>query len=756
MEKIVLSEQTLSALIREIETTLLSRHVFRDGVITGQEILKFAPHKQINNFILFQIYQDWNGHVQNFRHPYFNFDHTEVNDALTSFLNTLSRHIRITEKDFRPMLEKAIYNTLKLILNPMEVFSKFFFLNNDRIPIDLFKKHAPYFSDYDFIIQSILKFYGKNQVPIVEKKVFFEKTERVITIFESRENNSIEKYRKYLFNKATGKDLERMMPAPAPPPEPKPEPKRYGAPTSEPKMELKREEPKPHIKRSEPRQEPRKPTTPPPSSDPTPRAELKKAEPKPTRPSTAPKMELRREAPKPQPPVEPSVSAPAAPISKEPAVSPTQQPPRTETVEPPKEEVRPIYKQVPQKPRSLNERLADQQESKTLADSFSKEKTPSVAAKQVTPPVEPTPPAPVVETSPPVEVAPEPVVKTPEPVAETPQPEETPPVAKLEPTIPPAKPIPPAPIEEEEVKFELGTAKEPEAPAEPTPAEEKPKTINQVEDTSSDAPKSLHQILAERKAAEGKATSLAEQLSQDRGQRNSLVDRFTKQETPETEAPKEETPAAPEVPVVPESKAEVPTPVAEEKESPFSFDMEKKEPVQPTPAPEPEVKSEPEPDAAGIAAEMIFERENPAPPAAEPEPATPDGEPAEQEPQAFDLFSPHPEEEPVSLFSDSSPPTLGQKFQSDQQATPLNERLAPKKSIKIEHIPVHKQFQFVQKLFSGQSVKFRVVLDKLNETKSYVEADEVMEKYIFNSPNTRRTDKLSQEFILLVKNRFEA
>ena len=39
MEKIVLSEQTLSDLIRQIESSLLNRHVFREGVITGQEIL---------------------------------------------------------------------------------------------------------------------------------------------------------------------------------------------------------------------------------------------------------------------------------------------------------------------------------------------------------------------------------------------------------------------------------------------------------------------------------------------------------------------------------------------------------------------------------------------------------------------------------------------------------------------------------------------------------------------------------------------
>ena len=820
MEKIVLSEQTLSNLIREIETSLLSRHVFREGFITGQEILKFAPHKQINNFILFQIYQDWNAHIQNFRHPYFNFDHEEVNEGLTRFLNTLSRHIRISEQEFRPMLEKAIYNTLKLILNPKEVFNKFFFLNQDRIPIALFQKHAPYFSDYDFVIQSILKFYNKNQVPVVEKAVFFEKMDKVITIFESRENNSIEKYRNYLFNKATGKDLDRIAPkieeqavsqAPTPIKRESPTPTR-------PKTELRNpNQPASLSPRPKP-QEPVQPKSVPPTSEPRetksePKAELR-SEPKvelrsepsvnsPQRPIAPAKVEITQPKPE-QAPVRPETAAglvkpqtgpkeTASPQTQEkkqltqpdqPSLRPETMagilPPKEEKVNPKQDEQPSIHQQIRKEEPSLHERLAKKTEAKTIADSFAKKtEAPSVvkkqeAEKEIAPSVTPQPEP---EQS---EAKPAPEAKVPAPPANE---EKKAPEISQEPEakqVPEAKTLPVSP--------QIETKEETASPQPPVSEAKTPSEDNK--------PKSIHEVLAERRAKAGNTPSIAERISQEQKMHPSVVDSFVqKEETPAENPPpsqpedsikEETTKASDEAEAVdiaaalvwdqdkisePKKEAHQEAPQAEksseaenvgEEKAAQPFEMSGLSFQTPTSA---EEKSEietvvsekeqplktPEPDPKATTSSPLSEAETPETKIEE------DSEPEEKAaPKGFDLFSPPPEDEPLSLFSDSQSTTLGQKFQTEERPAALHESLAPKKSIKIEHIPVHKQFQFVQKLFGGQSVKFRVVLDKLNETNSYREAEEVMDKYVFNSPSTRRTDKLSQEFIMLVKNRFEA
>jgi hypothetical protein len=97
--------------------------------------------------------------------------------------------------------------------------------------------------------------------------------------------------------------------------------------------------------------------------------------------------------------------------------------------------------------------------------------------------------------------------------------------------------------------------------------------------------------------------------------------------------------------------------------------------------------------------------------------------------------------------------TLADRFK-EQTSGSVAENISGK-NIRTEHIPVHKQFQFVQKVFGGSSVKFKVILDKINKTQSLAEADEVLEKYVFNDPSVNRNDKVAKEFEQLVRGRFE-
>ncbi|HMX63229.1 MAG TPA: hypothetical protein PKD58_09200, partial [Candidatus Sumerlaeota bacterium] len=130
---------------------------FEDGAISGADITTFCHHSQVNQFILFRIYQDWNAHIAQMVHPYFDFTNGEVKEGLRRFLNILSGHIRVREQDFEPLVRQAVYNSLKLILNAEDSIGRFFFLNTDAIAIEIFRKHAPYFSSFDFVIQAILK-----------------------------------------------------------------------------------------------------------------------------------------------------------------------------------------------------------------------------------------------------------------------------------------------------------------------------------------------------------------------------------------------------------------------------------------------------------------------------------------------------------------------------------------------------------------------------------------------------------------------
>jgi hypothetical protein len=211
MKKIILADQKLNQLVDQITSTLMNQYPFENGAISGAGITEFCQHAQVNQFILFRIYQEWNAHIAQMVHPYFDFSDAEVKEGLKRFLNLLSGHILVRQSDFEPLVRSAVYNSLKLILNSEEAIGKFFFLNTEAIHIEVYRKHAPYFTDYDFVIQAILKYHEKNQLQQVEKAVFFEKFERVIELWEGKEGKSISEYQRGLFKNLTGRELEEVI-----------------------------------------------------------------------------------------------------------------------------------------------------------------------------------------------------------------------------------------------------------------------------------------------------------------------------------------------------------------------------------------------------------------------------------------------------------------------------------------------------------------------------------------------------------------
>ena len=174
--------------------------------ISGQEIFHFCDHQQVNRFLFFQLHQDWNQYQTGLRHPFYNFQHEEVKKALQSYLNTVSAHILLTEKDVRPLVEKAVYNTITLLLNPEETLTAFYFSTKESINLSLLEKNASYFDYFDFLLQGIVLFHQQNHMPLVRRRVFLEKLIRAEEISNQR-GKSLEQYRRELFRQLTGQDL---------------------------------------------------------------------------------------------------------------------------------------------------------------------------------------------------------------------------------------------------------------------------------------------------------------------------------------------------------------------------------------------------------------------------------------------------------------------------------------------------------------------------------------------------------------------
>lgn len=102
------------------------------------------------------------------------------------------------------------------------------------------------------------------------------------------------------------------------------------------------------------------------------------------------------------------------------------------------------------------------------------------------------------------------------------------------------------------------------------------------------------------------------------------------------------------------------------------------------------------------------------------------------------------------------PKTIAERLMEQaQQKQPAAPKSGPVgKPLRAEDIPIHKQYQFVQKVFEGNNVRFRVIFDKVNSAASRAEIKEIIDRYILPSEKLNPNDPVVQEFMSLLLNQF--
>ncbi|WP_109832952.1 hypothetical protein [Reichenbachiella versicolor] len=90
--------------------------------ISGPQIVGFTPVKQVNFFVLKNLFNQWQEETKKLKSPYFNYKNDEVNQALKTLVNTLSKNILISKEDFKPLLESAVMETLELLYDPYSYY----------------------------------------------------------------------------------------------------------------------------------------------------------------------------------------------------------------------------------------------------------------------------------------------------------------------------------------------------------------------------------------------------------------------------------------------------------------------------------------------------------------------------------------------------------------------------------------------------------------------------------------------------------
>ncbi|WP_064198284.1 MULTISPECIES: hypothetical protein [Emticicia] len=92
--------------------------------ITGKQILGLTAIQQVNMLTIKALFDKWQGETQRLRSPYFDFGASEVQQALKTFMNTVSQHISIKREHFEPLLIDSVGEALVLILDPQTFYKE--------------------------------------------------------------------------------------------------------------------------------------------------------------------------------------------------------------------------------------------------------------------------------------------------------------------------------------------------------------------------------------------------------------------------------------------------------------------------------------------------------------------------------------------------------------------------------------------------------------------------------------------------------
>lgn len=137
---------------------LICEEFFNDKeTISGSEIINLTEIKQLNLFIIKELYNQWQLETNKFRSPYFDFSDLEVQKALEEFMNVISRHIKIKSLDFESLLRGATKSSIDLFVDPKQFFNEEMRnLPDFKLTEHWLKANGKFYKDYNWVLRELL------------------------------------------------------------------------------------------------------------------------------------------------------------------------------------------------------------------------------------------------------------------------------------------------------------------------------------------------------------------------------------------------------------------------------------------------------------------------------------------------------------------------------------------------------------------------------------------------------------------------
>ena len=91
--------------------------------ITGQDIIQLTDSTQVNFFVIKRLFELWQIELEKLKsNPFFDYRDVAVHEALTQFMNVLSRRIKVEKSHLQPLISAALQEAIQLATDPVSFY----------------------------------------------------------------------------------------------------------------------------------------------------------------------------------------------------------------------------------------------------------------------------------------------------------------------------------------------------------------------------------------------------------------------------------------------------------------------------------------------------------------------------------------------------------------------------------------------------------------------------------------------------------
>ncbi|MCS7005026.1 MAG: hypothetical protein NZM38_06835 [Cytophagales bacterium] len=123
--KYVLDKAFAEQYSQKYSQTVCDKLFATQSFVRGEQLSAISTVHQVNQLLIKEIFSTWQSEAQRLQSPIFDYQAPEVQKAFRDFMNLLAHHIKINRNHFEPLLQKATYQTLLYLIEPLEFLRQF-------------------------------------------------------------------------------------------------------------------------------------------------------------------------------------------------------------------------------------------------------------------------------------------------------------------------------------------------------------------------------------------------------------------------------------------------------------------------------------------------------------------------------------------------------------------------------------------------------------------------------------------------------